>query len=151
MELKTEGRSRRSAQDRYLEAARDAGLPALLEGVLDIFRATNAKRKYFHLLEMLERLGLLDIPGCIPEEIRQGMFKETIACSRAVKITSRVSECVIVYVQPRGTGPDIISFNDFRRVVERRDDPVSKRFAKSLAEWARVEAGQGVGGSGAPS
>jgi hypothetical protein len=41
VELKTEGLSRRPEQDKYLLASQKAGLPALLEGLLDIFRATQ--------------------------------------------------------------------------------------------------------------
>ena len=47
VELKTESLSRRIAQDQYLLASQAVGFPALLGGLLDIFRATAAKRKYF--------------------------------------------------------------------------------------------------------
>ena len=63
IELKTEGASRRYSQDKYLIAAKEVGMEALLNGVLQIFHATQAKRKYFHLLKHLEQMGLLLIPN----------------------------------------------------------------------------------------
>jgi hypothetical protein len=42
---------------------------------------------------------------------------------------------------PKGDDPGIISFERFRAVVERHPDPVSQRFAQSLAEWGRIQAG----------
>jgi uncharacterized radical SAM superfamily Fe-S cluster-containing enzyme len=63
-------------------------------------------------------------------------------CSRQIEVTAKTTECLIVYVQPNGTGPDIISFREFAAVVRRHDDPVSQRFAVSLNEWAEVQAGE---------
>ena len=144
VELKTEGRSRRAEQDRYLVAACAVGLPAILEGLLTIFRATVAKRKYFCLLERLEQLGLLHIPGTMRETMKRRNLRGVDDVSHNVEITCRATDAVIVYIQPDGQGSDIISFEDFRSVVERYDDPLSTRFARSLAEWARVAASEGT-------
>ena len=143
VELKTEGRSRRSGQDKYLSAVRNAGLSVLLEGMLDIFRATNAKRKYFCLLDRLERLGLLHIPEVMREIMKRGSLRGVNEASKDVEITCQANESVVVYVQPNGHDgdDDIISFEDFRAVVETHDDPLSTRFAQSLTEWAEVVAG----------
>jgi hypothetical protein len=66
VELKTEGESRRESQDKYLIASQEAGMTALLDGTVRIFRATQAKRKYYCLLVQLQLMGLLRIP----EELR---------------------------------------------------------------------------------
>jgi len=142
VELKTEGLSRRVDQDKYLIAARDAGLPCLLNGILEIFRATNSKRKYFCLLEHLEGLDLLRIPIHMKEIIARPNLQGVNSASLQIEITTQVSACRIVYVQPNGSGPDVISFQDFSAVVQRHDDPVSQRFARSLLEWAEVQAGE---------
>ena len=142
VELKTEGRSRRTKQDDYLVAAREAGLPALLEGLLDILRATTAKRKYFCLLNRLERLGLLHIPDAVREIMKQPALHGVNEASHDVEITCPVAELIIAYIQPNGHGNDVISFDDFRSVVGMHDDPFSRRFARSLSEWAQVEAGE---------
>ena len=141
VELKTESASRRSEQDKYLLAARDAGMAALLEGLLGIFRATEAKRKYFCLLEYLGEMGLLSIPASLREIMTRRSLQGVDEASRGIRVTSQVGECLIVYIQPKGSGPDIVSFEDFQAVVQEHDDPISQRFAQSLSEWAEVQAG----------
>lgn len=142
VELKTEGMSRRDNQDKYLLASREAGLPALLEGILDIFRATNAKRKYFCLLEHLESIGLLQIPMQVKDIMSGSSLRGVAKASHQIEITTKASETIIVYVQPNGRGPGIISFEEFRAVVQKHNDPVSRRFAQSLSEWASTRAGR---------
>ena len=141
VELKTDGMSRRDSQDKYLTAAKDVGPSALLDGVLEIFRATQAKRKYFHLLQHLEMMGLFRIP----ERMRQIMSREGLRgaeeASCEIEITTRAAKSTIVYVQPIGEGEDVVSFWDFRGVVLRHQDPVSERFAESLSRWATTTAG----------
>jgi hypothetical protein len=142
VELKTEGLSRRPEQDKYLLAAQKVGLPALLEGLLDIFRATNAKRKYFCLLLHLESMGVLRIPMQMKEIMAGATLQGATDGSRQIEITAKTTESLIVYVQPNGNGPEIISFREFADVVRRHDDPVSQRFAVSLCEWAEIQAGE---------
>ena len=142
VELKTEGSSRRENQDKYLLASRKAGFPALLGGVLDIFRATNSKRKYFALLELLESMGLLRIPMEMKDIMSRQKLHGATEASQAVEVTATVTDSIIVYVQPNGNGNGIINFEDFRVVVQEHDDPMSQRFAQSLAEWAAVKAGE---------
>ena len=62
--------------------------------------------------------------------------------SRQIEITAKTTESLIVYVQPNGNGPDIVSFREFADVVRRHNDPVSQRFAVSLCEWAEIQAGE---------
>ncbi|HUW82123.1 MAG TPA: hypothetical protein VMZ31_04905 [Phycisphaerae bacterium] len=142
VELKTEESSRRPKQDSYLAAARDVGLVRLLEGLLDIFGATSAKRKYFCLFERLAGMDLLEIPVAFREIMTRPNLQGANEASRSIRVTARVTRHRIVYVQPNGSGDDIVSFHDFRAIVEQYDDPVSQRFAKSLAEWACVQAGR---------
>lgn len=141
VELKTEGESRRESQDKYLVASKDAGMTALLEGVLQIFRTTQAKRKYYCLLVLLAAMGLLKIPA----ELKNIMQRKSLKCvneaSRAVQITSKVSHCEILYIQPEGNGKQVISFAEFANEIEQNDDPFAKRFSQSLREWAEVKAG----------
>jgi hypothetical protein len=53
-------------------------------------------------------------------------------------------EIAIVYVQPINpeNQNNVITFNTFADVVEKHPDYLSLRFAKSLREWARYEAGK---------
>lgn len=141
VELKTEGLSRRDNQDKYLFASREVGFTALLGGVLDIFRVTNSKRKYFALLEHLESMGLFRIPVDMKQIMSRPGIQGVTDASRRVEVTASVTDSIIVYVQPNGSGDDIINFEEFRAVVQKHNDPVSQRFARSLTEWARVKAG----------
>jgi hypothetical protein len=142
VELKTEGLSRRPEQDKYLLAAQEIGLAGLLEGLLDIFRATNSKRKYFCLLEHLEDMDLMHIPISMKEIMARPTLQGANGASRQIEIRTTAAKSHVVYIQPTGIGPGIISFHEFAEVVQKYDDPVSRRFAKSLREWAEVQAGE---------
>ncbi len=83
VELKTDEASRRSAQDVYLEQARQVGMVKLLEGLRKIYKATTSKQKYHHLLTHVEKLGLIT-----PDN--QGIFS----------IHPGEYEIEIVYIQP---------------------------------------------------
>jgi len=136
VELKTDISSRRLEQDAYLKAAQKAGLPKLLEGLLEIFRATTAKRKYFYLIEQLAALGQYHIPDSMREILLRSDLRGVTQASRSVTITTAVTDSVIIYIQPRGTGPGTISFEDLRKIVRQHNDPISARFADSLTKWA---------------
>ena len=147
VELKTEGKSRRDKQDKYLKAAGNKRLPTLLDGVLDIFQETRSKRKYFCLLKSLESMKLLRIPEDLKKIMSLPRLQGVTKMSRAIKITTRKIKPLIVYVQPnnvrsKGNRSRIITFADFRAVVKKHKDPVSKRFAQSLSEWASIQAGE---------
>jgi len=140
VELKTDNSSRRSTQDAYLKAAQEAGLPELLAGLLQIFRATSAKRKYSYLIDQLAALDQYHIPEVMYEIMARSDLKGVTEASRGTEITTAVTDSVIIYIQPWGSGSEIITFDDLRRTVEKHDDPISSRFAQSLSEWARIEA-----------
>jgi len=141
VELKTENLSRRSKQDDYLQAAKNVGLRRLLEGLLDIFRATKSKRKYFCLLLHLENMGMLRIPNSLKDIMKQPNLQGSNNVSKQIEITVAPTETLIVYVQPSGKGRNVISFQEFAEVVRKKNDPISQRFANSLSEWAEVQAG----------
>lgn len=142
VELKTDARSRRTEQDRYLGAAREAGLARLLEGLLDIFRASSAKRKYFCLLQLAEKLGLLRIPERLRGLVLEKSLTGINQASRDVEITCAAAETRIVYLQPKGSGEDVLNFTEFAETVRAHPDGLSQRFAQSLGEWAMVEPGR---------
>ena len=142
VELKTDGSSRREEQDRYLVAAREAGLEALLGGTLEIFRATKAKSKYYCLLVELEKLGLLTLPAKLHATMRGGSHVGSVALSRKITVSNAVQRCDVVYVQPTGVGDDVISFADFADVVRGHNDWLSVQFVRSLERWAQVAPGR---------
>lgn len=78
----------------------------------------------------------------LKEIMAGGVLQGATEGSRQIEITAKTTGTLIVYVQPNGNGPEIISFREFADVVRRRDDPVSQRFAVSLCEWAEIQAGE---------
>ncbi len=142
VELKTESLSRRPEQDAYLLAAQEVGMNGLLEGLLSICKATNSKRKYCCLLDLLADMDLLSTPESLREILCSRSLQGINAALEEVSVTSTVKRCHTVYVQPRGEGPGVIPFGDLVSLVQRKHDPVSQRFAQSLKEWASVPAGQ---------
>jgi hypothetical protein len=59
VEFKTDSGSRREKQDDYLEAAKNVGLGAVVEGILKLYQATTYKTKYRYLLAKMEDAGLI--------------------------------------------------------------------------------------------
>lgn len=141
VELKTEGLSRRDKQDKYLLASRKAGFAELVTGVLDIFRVTNSKRKYYALLELMELMGLIRIPIEMKGIMSRSSLQGVTEVSYNIEITTSVTDSLIVYVQPNGEGNNIINFEEFSATVIKHGDPVSMRFAESIQKWATTKAG----------
>lgn len=127
LELKTDQASRRDTQDSYLSDAQRIGMEAVLAGVVRVASnpKTRSKLKYGHLFD-----ELLDA----------GFIVQTATGTWEPSATPWTSE--VLYLQPRaGIDGNVIDFRTFADFVRRNDDPLSKRFADSLDEWASVEAG----------
>jgi hypothetical protein len=156
VELKTDPLSVRPDQIDYLFSAKQAGLAALVGGVLELFRATPAKRKNFRLLESLERLGLVKIPEILRDIMGRDSLRGASLASREVRVARTPGNCKIVFIQPTveqwqrkessEEKTDAISFEDFARVVEADETAFAQRFAQSLRAWASVPAGRAAQG-----
>ena len=59
-----------------------------------------------------------------------------------IEITANIEKSLVLYVQPNGDNPNVISFYEFAEVVRMHDDPISQRFTTSLYEWADIQAGR---------
>ncbi len=59
IEFKTDSNSRRTKQDEYLQAAKNVGMKKILEGIVDISKASSYKTKYSYLLNKLISNSLL--------------------------------------------------------------------------------------------
>ena len=59
IEFKSDSRSRREKQDRYLKLASEVKMKAILEGIIQIFKVTSYKYKYIELLKKLQEAGLI--------------------------------------------------------------------------------------------
>ena len=127
VELKTDDTSRRDKQDWYLERATQVGLVKLLEGVREIYKATNNKRKYRHLLRALHETGFIVL------EDRD-----------AFHIVQIDYDLEIAYIQPnnREGKSNIVSFQEASQIIRQHGDELSVRFSDSLLRWATVQAGE---------
>ena len=127
VELKTDDASRRNKQDWYLERATQVGLVKLLEGVREIYKATNSKRKYRHLLRALQETGFIALEDRDAFHIVQADY-----------------DLEISYIQPnnREGKSNIISFQEASQIILQHGDELSVRFSDSLLRWAAVQAGE---------
>ncbi len=127
VELKTDDGSRRDKQDWYLERAKKVGLVELLVGVRQIYQATNSRKKYEYLLNMLQEMKFV-----------------TLSNNGTFEITQADYAIQIVYIQPNN--PDnqdnVITFQEISEVVEKHGDELSLRFSQSLLKWANSKAGE---------
>jgi len=147
VELKTDQASRRVQQDDYLLRAQQVGLPALLDGVCSIFRATTRpyRPKWFALMLHLQEMGLLQVPASLCDIMACERHRGAPNASKDIVITAPAAKPHIVYVQPlAGDAGDsvVIAFEEYAEVVARHDDPLSQRFAESLLEWSSIRAGE---------
>ncbi|MHA1958580.1 MAG: hypothetical protein ACW968_16865, partial [Candidatus Thorarchaeota archaeon] len=119
IELKTDLGSRRKKQDDYLIAAADKGLVKLIQGLLEIFRVTNKKRKYFHLFKMLEDAGIIELPSQLQPKVFSKNMSGVMAIMRQVKIITPLEQTKVVYLQPTGDGENVITQNMERNQCRR--------------------------------
>ena len=138
VELKTDVGSRRDAQDEYLERIEELGLAAVLGGVVDIVRATSAHKKYFHLLSMLEGLGLLELPDGLAEHTFPRATRGRSELLGDIEVCVEPGEFAVdvVYVQPKGDGDGVIDFAEFADWLDGRG-ALADAFAEALLEWRR--------------
>jgi hypothetical protein len=117
IELKTDDSSRREKQDWYLEMAKKNNIKDLIDGILDIYKATSSKKKYKNLLTLLAAIGWVDL-------------------NNMTNISSD-SKIEIVYIQPNAeeTNINIITFTDVCNYLSKHNDDLTTRFVKSLKEW----------------
>jgi hypothetical protein len=142
VELKTDSSSRRDKQNAYLEAAQQAGLPALLDGLLQIVAATEAKHKYCCLLRLLEQLTLVELPPDLNDALQSRHWASAVnGCLPRVKNVAPAIPVEVLFLQPVSNAPEEIGFVELADWLDGRE-AVADRFAASLRDWATVKAGQ---------
>lgn len=122
VELKTDVGSRRDNQDKYLERSKNKNITSLVDGVLQINKATSSKRKYGYLIDLLSKIGWVD--NSTYQNISQDYNIE------------------IVYIQPMNMkiekeeqNNSIITFGDIQASLLAFDDGLTQRFLQSLKRW----------------
>jgi len=99
-------------------AAQKVGFKELLQGLAQIYEATTYKTKYQWLLTELSKAGII------------GFANDKIV----IPDTDYKSE--ILYLQPECKALCEIGFNEIAEALEISEDPLTRRFCKSLRRWA---------------
>ena len=140
VELKTDQASFRPEQDEYLDLAVKKGIPSLVRGVLRIIAATNNEYlpKYMHLLDLLERLGWIELQDGLAREVCVEDPPSADTWLEGIRILPAVERAIArkVYILPEAK-PDqcCISFNEVAEVVGSSESPMGQIFAKHLRRW----------------
>ncbi len=157
IELKTEGRSLRETQEKYLLKAVDRGLPKLLCDVRTLAKTPKrfARKKYFHLLKSMEEIGLIELPPGLEEKVYGRSSHGIYDMIDAIRICRTSARIQLIHVLPhihdlsKLTEPirskireqDCIDFQSFANSV-RHLGIIGLRFADSLEGWAETKAGE---------
>lgn len=121
IELKTDLNSKIQYQYEYYEKAQKNNIPNLIDGLLQIYRATKAKAKYEALFSEIIKIGWLTKEG---KEFRN---------------ISKEYDIEVVFLQPilmNNENPkNIITFKDVIEAMRDEKDPITQRFIQSLSKW----------------
>jgi hypothetical protein len=94
----------------------------LVDGIIEIRKATRAKKKYDHLLSKLKEIGWVNKN----KEIWENVIKHDYTIK-------------IVYIQPTTRNDDvdktIITFDDVKTYLTNKENVLAQRFIKSLETW----------------
>ena len=141
IELKTDMASFRDKQFDYLKLARDKGIHKLLDGILQICRATQSRAKYVHLLRLLDAIGMIALPTNQLDVLPSKGKVDHIDFDKLPKDIVRIPECKpeILYLQPYlrscDNSENTIGFDKFADWLLKFGDPFSVRFRHSLQTW----------------
>ena len=142
VELKTDMNSLDTEQLCHFQRAVDRGLAEILRDVRFIAGAREpwARKKYFHLLKAIARLGLITLPEMFEEKIYdspRGVYK----CIDEIEITDVPAAFKLVVVAPRTVeGYACVDFESFADIVKDCGE-IGRAFADSLRTWANKPAG----------
>ena len=101
IELKTDLRSFRADQERYLKEARARGMANLLGQVRSMAKARElyARQKYFSLLQEIADLELMELPAGLSEKI-YGPSRGVYKCIDSIQIASPLPKLQVIHVVP---------------------------------------------------
>ena len=141
IELKTDVSSRSTEQDKYLKKAVKKDLLEILCDVKTIAHASNAKKKYYYLLNALSDLDLIELRGNLRDLIYTGNNREANKLIKKIDISESLAfKPEVVYVQPHQHDDDkpdkhhYIYFDEFADCVENQGD-MGGLFAGYLRKW----------------
>jgi hypothetical protein len=146
VELKTDDLSVKDEQCDKMLKVKAKGIVTFLDCLPEIYRASKGSgpRKYLHLFNQLDQIGIApdSVRSLLRSKVNGGRNMGHDTLRQGIRM-----ECLVVYVVPNKTSAMqsydavVIDFEFFAQVVEKHPDPLSLRFAKSLREWAKIDAG----------
>lgn len=152
IEFKTDPGSSRDVQNRYLKNTFNKintdGFDALLKGLLQVFEATAAKQKYYHLLSKLADFGLLAIPqdvGMFLYADRKQGLTHAIKNITTTPLSSNLRKAMVVYILPETfddvqkadlpEGTLFITFSNVVKTLKGHNDPFARELAIYIDAW----------------
>jgi len=121
IEFKTDSNSRRNKQDEYLQAAKNVGMKKILEGIIEISKASKYKTKYSYLLNKLISHSLI--------------FSAKDASK--IKVKKSIKDKIdILYIQPKSKNQNEIGFDEIAEIMKNSNDKFYKHFSKILKSWS---------------
>lgn len=139
IELKTDMASISEGQECYLKRAAKKSMTEVLEDLKKIVQATTQKQKYYHLLEALSELCLIQL-GDVKSKIYPKVVSGVSKLIDDICILETPSKLEVVYIQPRPCeeknveGFKYIYFYELADIVEKQGD-MGGLFAGYLRKW----------------
>lgn len=143
VELKTDSRSRRNLQDKYLSRAKEQGMANVLSDLKQVFKATSpdSRGKYFHLMKAISKLGLVTLPEKLEEIVYRSSSSRGLSdCIDEIELASSLPAIKVVYILPEKDKPNCIDFERVADVVESRGE-IGQWFATYLRKWRCITPG----------
>jgi hypothetical protein len=134
IELKTDCGSVRTKQDDYLEHVAARPWREVLEDLKLVAQASGSRRKYIHLLALLQRAGQVKLSAELMRCFDNGQparFKP-----QWVEVTTKVDFVTPIFITPTAmAGRNCITFADIRGLLPAQDDPLAEVLVEYLRRW----------------
>jgi hypothetical protein len=118
VEVKTDSHSFSDDQYKHFRLAKEKGLRALVNGLQNIYAASDEKEKYEHLFQKLKSLSLVDADNVF---------------------SGGSEELEIIYIQPRPSCSDkpekVICFEKVANFFETMPGEFEQAFSRALRQW----------------
>ena len=133
--------SRRYGQSEYLRRTKNVGIHCILSDLKKVVAASNKRKKYFHIIDELVQIGLIEVS----DDLRDAIFADDK--QKGKKLIDEIEICKslnpnlkVVYVQPRKHKDDneddfcYIYFDEFARSV-RGQGSIGNLLGHYLEKW----------------
>ena len=116
VEVKTDMDSREPRQYEYMKDAKDKGMRDIICDLKEVAKAKNVKRarkKYFHILHALDKIGLIELPPGLEDKMYQEISRGVYDLIDEIKLL-KVPNLEVICIQPREDKSVARCYSDFR-------------------------------------